>query len=287
MTRRSGGLLLGAAVVSTVACTAILGVRDVPNPEDASTDDAQEDASDGASDAGDGASEAAQGDASDGASDAGDGASEVGVALLDGQAPDGGCAAGFVACGGGHVCCGSGTTCAVDAGRGVCTCNALTPCPNGNNTCSAASTWYPDTDNDGFGTSADSAAAVLSCSKPDGGYANTNTDCCDIDPNAYPNEPNYYSSADLCGSFDYNCDGVPEQRVNGPSGCDVVNCVLTADGGCVNDAALPSGCSGFGSVGTADCGVVFYGTSHSCALYSPGMCYAPGSAGPAGTQACR
>ena len=42
------------------------------------------------------------------------------------------------------------------------------------------------------------------------GYLGGN-DCCDTDANAYPGQTGWFTSADACGSFDYNCDGTIEQ----------------------------------------------------------------------------
>ena len=37
-------------------------------------------------------------------------------------------------------------------------------------------------------------------------------DCCDIDANARPGQTLYYSSADGCGSFDYDCNGKVDEQ---------------------------------------------------------------------------
>jgi hypothetical protein len=61
----------------------------------------------------------------------------------------------------------------------------------------------------------EAAPDALVCDQDGDGYlAATSpcngTDCCDRDSNAHPNETGFFTTADGCGSFDYNCDGVPE-----------------------------------------------------------------------------
>lgn len=36
------------------------------------------------------------------------------------------------------------------------------------------------------------------------------TDCCDIDPDAFPGQTEWFESPNACGSWDYNCDRVEE-----------------------------------------------------------------------------
>jgi hypothetical protein len=42
------------------------------------------------------------------------------------------------------------------------------------------------------------------------GAACGGNDCCDFDGRAYPGEANFYTSADACGSFDYDCNDADE-----------------------------------------------------------------------------
>jgi len=53
-------------------------------------------------------------------------------------------------------------------------------------------------------------------------------DCCDTDPSAHPGQSSYFTQADRCGSFDYDCNGsiIPEYLQ--------VNCQLVL-GGCGGD----------------------------------------------------
>jgi len=77
-------------------------------------------------------------------------------------------------------------------------------CVNGRCDCEAGVTsFYRDMDGDGYGA----GAAMVACSAP-AGYVANNTDCCDSDAGAHPGASGWFTSADACGSFDWNCDGV-------------------------------------------------------------------------------
>ena len=58
--------------------------------------------------------------------------------------------------------------------------------------------WYADTDNDGFG---DSANSILSCNQPSG-YVTNNTDCDDQSADAYP------TAQEVCDGIDNDCDNL-------------------------------------------------------------------------------
>ena len=131
--------------------------------------------------------------------------------------------------------CGAGTTCI----KGGCGCNA-TSCPNGcctGNACGAQPLWYQDADGDGAGNS---AVVIAACAKP-AGYVANGTDCCDSDANAHPGQTAYFATADACGHYDYNCDGVetPEPNQVGPTNCtgfsitcDPASCAATCTSSC-------------------------------------------------------
>lgn len=65
------------------------------------------------------------------------------------------------------------------------------------------STWYADTDGDGFG---DDSSSVLACNAP-AGYVADNTDCDDTEANAFP------GNTEVCDSIDNNCDGQVDEGV--------------------------------------------------------------------------
>lgn len=57
--------------------------------------------------------------------------------------------------------------------------------------------------------------AGVDCDQDHDGYLSNSAqcggnDCCDTDSNAHPTQGMYFTSADNCGSFDYDCDGTLE-----------------------------------------------------------------------------
>jgi len=93
---------------------------------------------------------------------------------------------------------------------------------------SGETTWYPDLDGDGYGTSAVSVP-INSCHAPDG-YAATNDDCDDGDNDIFPGAP------ELCDGLDNDCDPSTEESVDedgdgsspcgNPADCDDSNATL-------------------------------------------------------------
>lgn len=75
---------------------------------------------------------------------------------------------------------------------------------------------YPDADGDTYG----SAAAAAACICPQvPGFSPNNADCSDSDANARPGQANFFTvPRRLTGGFDYNCNGVEEQRFTEPFG---------------------------------------------------------------------
>ncbi|MFY2558095.1 MopE-related protein [Corallococcus terminator] len=75
----------------------------------------------------------------------------------------------------------------------------------------ATTSWYPDTDGDGYGNA--SASPVASCASPGPGYVRNRTDCNDGSASISP------AQAEVCEAsgpqFDNNCDGNTEGAVNG------------------------------------------------------------------------
>ena len=133
----------------------------------------------------------------------------------------------------------------------VCLLNDGQPCSSGSDCVSGqCNTFYYDGDGDKYG-STDSSISI--CGPPDAppaAYVVAAGDCCDSDANAHPNQSAFFSRADACGSFDYNCDGFAEKANN----------------------AAP--CSGYAAGASADCGKACLVSFHG----SPLVLY---------TQACR
>lgn len=60
--------------------------------------------------------------------------------------------------------------------------------------------WYPDADDDGYGTT---RGSLIACSAPDG-YVDNDLDCDDEDPDISPD------AAEVCGGVDEDCDGLED-----------------------------------------------------------------------------
>ncbi len=81
-------------------------------------------------------------------------------------------------------------------------------------------TWYADTDNDGFG---DARNPITTCTQP-AGYLSDNTDCDDTDATVSPNAP------ELCDGQLNTCGGtLPSNEVDG-DGDGYVTCTIDANG---------------------------------------------------------
>jgi cysteine-rich repeat protein len=97
--------------------------------------------------------------------------------------------------------------------------------------CDGGDTCYLDTDDDGFRPTlpVPRDSTDLDCSDAFEARATDPTgDCCDIDADAFPGQPGYFSSVHACGSFDYDCSGANNKRFpataatlscEGESGC--------------------------------------------------------------------
>lgn len=66
-----------------------------------------------------------------------------------------------------------------------------------------ARVWYRDQDGDGFG---DRSQTTTSCHRPDG-FVMSDSDCCDRDERAFPDQTIAYDQPNGCGGYDYDCDG--------------------------------------------------------------------------------
>lgn len=77
---------------------------------------------------------------------------------------------------------------------------------------------YADNDGDGYG--AGTVHSLCSGDTLAPPYVADNTDCYDLNANAYPGQTAYFTSSRGDGSFDYNCDGSQEQQYTGITTCD-------------------------------------------------------------------
>ncbi len=121
-------------------------------------------------------------------------------------------------------------------------------CSNNEDCCSGYC--YRDADGDGYAP----ASGTKTCK------ANpplTGTDCCDSDSRAKPGATTYYTSANNCGSWDYNCDGATTKNssycgsqtsISGGTPCTPSNCVGACSGGYATT---------IGSVAWKSCGETF------------------------------
>jgi hypothetical protein len=117
--------------------------------------------------------------------------------------------------------------------QAVCLLNDGQPCAMAAECVSGqCSTFYADADGDTYGNPSRSYSMCGPPDAPPSGYVAAAGDCCDADANAHPNQPAFFSRADTCGSFDYNCDGdAQKQNTTGP-------CVGQPDGAACGKTCL-------------------------------------------------
>jgi hypothetical protein len=152
------------------------------------------------------------------------------------------------------------------------------------------STFYVDGDGDTYGSN----AFVQECGTTiPTGYANRSGDCCDSDANAKPGQTNTYSTPDVCGNFDYNCDKQETPKINLPADgtCGSPLCSISTDGVCQDFG----GCTCIGSDGlpTCDtfstatvCGAQYSASHNYCQQEGPDCYPFGGNSSSGGTQEC-
>jgi len=104
--------------------------------------------------------------------------------------------------------------------------------------------YYLDEDQDGYGVTSDTDFHCICKGQPlPGKYTTTRDgDCCDKDSRAHPNQWSYFTSTNLCGTWDYDCNGYEDKEYPDWGGCRLVDLSCNPTSGFVN--------------GTGNCGEV-------------------------------
>lgn len=84
--------------------------------------------------------------------------------------------------------------------------------------------YYRDSDKDGFGDPNDSACL---CGPTEEYPTREGGDCCDTDARTHPDVTEFFTEANACGSFDYNCD--EEEQKQHP---EVIQCIRHSETEC-------------------------------------------------------
>ncbi|HLV21528.1 MAG TPA: MopE-related protein [Polyangiaceae bacterium] len=169
-------------------------------------------------------------------------------------------------------------------------------------------TFYQDSDGDGFGTT---ASATLACVQPGPGWVTTGGDCQD-DSASQPLASSIYPTADeVCNGADDDCDGFVDAQDAGLTGepsnpgvsyacqggvwtitscpANTLHCDSNVHNGCETDATTLSDCRSCGNAceyacggaGCVDVSALSAGNAHSCAIDTSGKaaCWGRNEAG--------
>lgn len=71
-------------------------------------------------------------------------------------------------------------------------------------------TYFEDLDGDGYGSANTLTLCEDAGAAAPPGYSTVSGDCCDHDAYANPGQTAYFTTPNVCGSWDYNCDGTIE-----------------------------------------------------------------------------
>lgn len=119
---------------------------------------------------------------------------------------------------------------------------------------------YVDGDGDNFGTG--TIGFFCGTAAPTGRSLN-NTDCCDSDNRARPNQTTPQSTArTTCGGFDFNCNGTTTITFLGANACQSIGACSTGDRDCTGDTGWLGAQPACGATGTY---VTVCGVSATCA----------------------
>jgi hypothetical protein len=105
-----------------------------------------------------------------------------------------------VACTGAHTC--GATGCKL---RNQQKCSSSSDCASGD-----CESFYEDLDGDGYGSAKTLKLCEDAGAAAPPGYSTLTGDCCDRDVSTNPAQTSYFSTMNVCGSWDYNCDGTVE-----------------------------------------------------------------------------
>ncbi len=115
------------------------------------------------------------------------------------------------------VSCAGVNTCSADTAGGVAckfrdgeACNSDTECASGQ-----CRSYYVDADGDGYGVLTRAIKRCDGTPNPPAGYATLAGDCCDSDAGAHPGVQDFFTKANACGSYDWNCAGGEEKQDGG------------------------------------------------------------------------
>jgi hypothetical protein len=121
-------------------------------------------------------------------------------------------------------------------------------------------------------SSSGSSSGGGSCDKDNDSFTAVScggNDCCDTDATAHPSQTMFFSMADNCGSFDYNCDGSETLEYSGDLSCYYAGIT------CVEQCGVPNACTCGGST----CSYGYLGAAPSCGNSAPyGTCVMSGMA---------
>jgi len=149
------------------------------------------------------------------------------------------------ATGGSKICC-QPIVSGCDPDGGHCAQLDGSPCALDSDCASArCMTYFRDGDGDTYGTPTDWRRVCASQqAPPPAGFSLVSTDCCDSDANAHPGQQSFFTTADACQSYDYDCDGAATPLYPANLADCSTNCANNCNHGCNAPSGGPSGWSG-------------------------------------------
>jgi cysteine-rich repeat protein len=134
---------------------------------------------------------------------------------------------------------------------------------------STLGTWYEDADGDGYGNPSVSVCAAAAPA----GFVGMAGDCCDTSADAHPGQSSFFTTANACGDFDYDCSGFETKQYLAVASCS------GAGGACGGNPGFLGGPAPCGATGT---------WQDSCYASSCGtLCWTCRTSTSSRTQGCR